>query len=156
MPLLRRITTAGAALALFTSITVAATSTPTSAATACGNSVVVSVPLKNTATGQASWDFGYVQLWYDSCSGNNWARVVSLRPETGWEMTGVYNAKNAFNGLKCAATPILTSGTIHSPADNAGAWARVFANGDEVYEAEANQAGVSASRNMPEWAMCAP
>src|SRR5215472_7900614 len=41
-----------------------------------GSYVVASVPLRNDATGVASWDYGYVQLWYSTSTASNWARVV--------------------------------------------------------------------------------
>lgn len=40
--------------------------------------VVSSMPLYSSATQQSSWNYGYVQLWYDPVAGRNWARVVFL------------------------------------------------------------------------------
>ena len=40
--------------------------------------VVSSAPLYSSATEESSWNYGYVQLWYDPDAGRNWARVVFL------------------------------------------------------------------------------
>ena len=40
--------------------------------------VVSSMPLYSSATATSSWNYGYVQLWYDPDAGRNWSRVVFL------------------------------------------------------------------------------
>jgi hypothetical protein len=56
-------------------------STPAHAAeltpTGCASPYVVqSVPLINESTGVASYNYGYVQLWYSNSCQKNWTRVV--------------------------------------------------------------------------------
>jgi hypothetical protein len=54
------------------------TSTASAAAYSSSSYVVSSRPLLSSATGQALWSYGYVQLWYDPVAGRNWSRVVFL------------------------------------------------------------------------------
>lgn len=120
------------------------------AAPACsGNAVIVSMPLINSNTGQSSWNNGYVQLWYNGCSGNNWARVVSQLSGTTLIDADVYNTDHVSSGWAHGypnPNP-LTSGQIHSPVKNAGAFGDVIANG-VAYYAESDQAGANCSTDV--------
>jgi hypothetical protein len=62
------------------SILLIGTSAPATAAVVHPDSsyVVASMPLINETTGQSSYNYGYVQLWYDTATGDNWARMVFL------------------------------------------------------------------------------
>src|SRR5215469_14610375 len=92
MRLSRRLAAAGAFVLLSTSVVTITTADP---AAACGSGVIVSMPLINFNTGQSSWNYGYVQLWYNYCNGDNWGRTVSLLSHTTYIDSAVYNTAHA-------------------------------------------------------------
>lgn len=49
---------------------------PGGACTSGSHYVVGSVPLQNMTTGESSWNYGYVQLWWSDTCQTNWTRVV--------------------------------------------------------------------------------
>lgn len=113
---------------------------------ACSDSyVVASTPLYNNSTHVSSWNYGYLQLWYDGCTGNNWGRLVSL-VGSGPNDVVVYNPKGANNdGGGCDTNlSIVTTGTIHSPNDPAGTYGEI-AVGNTTYTAETDQDGADHS-----------
>ena len=115
-------------------------------AIACGNGVVVSMPLKNTSTGQSSWNYGYVQLWYDYCTGYNWGRTVSLLGGTTYIDSIVYNTAHTHSPWSTGKGTVITSGQIYSPSNPAGAFGDVVAGG-VFYYAESDQAGANCQQD---------
>jgi len=66
-----------------------------------GNYVVGSAPLTDESTGVASWNYGYVQLWYSNSCAENWTRVVSLTSGTTFVRADLYRQDGAH---KCGAS----------------------------------------------------
>jgi len=102
--------------------------------------VVASMPLKNLSTGEAEWYYGYVQLWYDTGTGTNWARFVSLMGTgSNWSVSviredGAYQYQNSFteSGTPACGTSIsgstvvICSPPIYSPVLKASARADMW------------------------------
>lgn len=149
-PLTRR--AAAACMTAALSITVVAATATTSAAAsaslACtGDSVIVSMPLKNAATGQSNWSWGYVQLWYNYCTSRNWGRIVSLLPHSGPETVIVYNNALSHSPWASASGTILTSASIPSPNNPAGAFGLIETAGGNYY-AESDQSGANCTADV--------
>lgn len=138
--------------ALLASVVLAAASMetlPAAAATAepacIGNSVIVSMPLINAATKVSSWNYGYVQLWYNDCTGDNWGRVVSLVGTAQNVSVDTYNNIPRWTGFdSCGEATVCTSTDIYSPNNPAGAFG-VVQIGNATYYAESDQAGANCS-----------
>lgn len=134
----------------------ASASTVKAAAPACGSGVVVSMPLTDLSTGYSSWSYGYVQLWYNYCTGYNWGRTVSLLGGQTYIDSIVYN--NVSNDspwdVSPSSTPTLTSLSIYSPDNPAGAAGDVLA-GNVLYYAEADQSGANCSADAGGGYSCA-
>lgn len=101
-------------------ITPAAASAASDSPSGCsGNYVVGSAPLTNQSTGVASWNYGYVQLWYSNSCEENWARVVSLISDTTFVRADLFRHDGAH---KCGSSSITEDGctvtgttTLESP-----------------------------------------
>jgi hypothetical protein len=125
--------------------------------------VVLSMPLINFNTGVASWNYGYVQLWYDPVAGRNWARTVSKLPgttevyandyrqpvngglgsanayvdDTNGSVAG-YDSTGSYVSACSASLGAVCSYEIYSPNNNDTADGVVWANG-VYYHATAGQ-----------------
>lgn len=120
-------------------------------ASACtGDSVIVSMPLINAFTGHSSWNYGYVQLWYNYCTGQNWGRTVSEVSNTSEVVSDVYNnIKSTSSGYTQRQPWVVTSGHIVSPNNPAGAFGEVFiANSNDFYYAESDQSGANCEQDF--------
>jgi len=146
MTIKRLITTAAVLAATLASVSLAVSNA--NAATvkpACSDSyVVASTPL--VENGNSSWNYGYLQLWYDGCTGDNWGRLVSLVGSGNAEVS-VYNTNRAGTD-HCASVTIVTSGSIYSPNYNAGTQAEIYV-GSALYSATVNQSGANFSDDYP-------
>ena len=122
--------------------------TPAAPALACGNAVIESMPLIDSFTGQASWNYGYVQLWYDYCNGDNWGRTVAgSKLDATLIVSMVYNTNRNTN-INHSTPPSATSGTIYSPSYAAGAYGVVYiADSNDSYYAEADQSGANCAQD---------
>lgn len=149
----RRVTVLTGAAALLSALVMtgpaASASTTKAAVPACGSGVVVSMPLVNQNTGYSSWNYGYVQLWYNYCTGYNWGRTVSLLGGQTYIDSIVYNNQQITPGWteSWSSTSAITSGSIYSPNNPAGAAGDVLANGVWYY-AEADQGGVNCAYDV--------
>lgn len=115
-----------ALLASTTVIAMAGIITPTAASAASdspsgcsSNYVVGSAPLTDESTGVASWNYGYVQLWYSNSCEENWARVVSLTSGTTFARADLFRQDGAH---KCGSSSVTEDGctvtgttTVESP-----------------------------------------
>lgn len=112
-----------------------------------GDSVIVSMPLINENTGISDWSYGYVQLWYNYCTGNNWARIVSGLGVT-FDMTLIaYNNASKYSGwYGCGDSTECTSGPVYSPNNPAGAFGAMSVNG-VYYYAESDQPGANCTND---------
>jgi hypothetical protein len=141
---------------LLSSVTVTtASAAPASACT--GNSVIVSMPLIDYFTGQADWKNGYVQLWYNYCTGENWGRTVSELPNTTLVTSWVYNNVPSAGATGYTRVPPWTaaSGQLESPSNPAGAFGQVYiANSNDFYYAESDQAGASCEQDYGKGRSC--
>lgn len=144
MHLSRRLSAVGTALLLSASLM---TVTSAAHATTCGSAVIVSMPLINNNTGQSSWNYGYVQLWYNYCTGNNWGRTVSLQSNTTYIDSAVYNTAHARSPWAVGSGTTITSAQIYSPNNAAGAYGDVVA-GNVIYYAESDQAGANCAQDL--------
>jgi hypothetical protein len=110
--------------------------------------VVASVPLTNLSTNTSSWNYGYVQLWYNTATRHNWARVVFLLGNAtdvyaeldrsdgaaAWAdshgTSGAFTPDNETTGLACDITAtIVCSRWLHSPVLKDSAYGGVAADG---------------------------
>jgi hypothetical protein len=131
-----------AGLGLATASTASATTSATtsvSAAPAYSSSsyVVASVGLNG------NFGNGYVQLWYDPTTGDNWARLVSLKGRgSSWEAYVAntdnavgYNTSSGSNGTPACSTTlsgstfVACSPQIHSPVAAAYAYGYNYVGG---------------------------
>jgi hypothetical protein len=112
-----------------------------------GNSVIVSMPLINSRTGNSSRNNGYVQLWYNYCSGNNWGRTVSNLSGTTYVDSIVYNNVPSTTGWSTSSGTSVVSDQLYSPDNPAGAFGDVVANG-VVYYAESDQSGANCEQDV--------
>jgi hypothetical protein len=116
----------------------------------CGSYVVASVPLTDNNTNVSSWDYGYVQLWYSSCTQSNWARTVSNISPTFQNLSEVdrsdgakaWTSYDTTSGVAMAggsypvcgwSAYVTCSPTLYSPVLKADAWGRVYVHGDVLY-----------------------
>jgi hypothetical protein len=153
MRLRKRLTGSLAVVALSAAL-IAPLAAGSGVAAASSRYVVASVPLRNLSTGEAEWYYGYVQLWYDTGTGRNWARVVSLvggttsnyaeveRSDGAWgaaEWTGAWYggpSSNDYGPPMCGESlGEVCSATVYSPVLTDSAYGDVFANG-VTYQAQ--------------------
>jgi len=134
-------------LALLMALGIAGAFTGTASATAMkpayssSSYVVASVPLHNVTTGEAEWSYGYVQLWYDPTTGDNWTRVVSLLSDTTVNCAFIARANPWLQESGGACTiqystvvgSVYLSPEVYSPVSKADAMADVTANGVNYY-----------------------
>jgi len=131
----------------------------TAAQASCrGAYVLNSLPLTSTATGQSSWGWGYVQLWYNDCTGKNYGRVVSNLAGTTSETILIYNdamppqwnsGGASYSGTE--QTPVAYQGPfLPSPNNAAGTVGEVDVNhANTFYYAEVDQSGASCASDFP-------
>lgn len=119
-------------------------------------SVILSAPLRNASTGVASWNYGYVQLWFSYTCGTNWTRLVAnMRVQemsAGVASTapppndGAYAACAPMAGACTTSVPaVLVTGLIYSPNDPASSIGQIYGiNSDgslTCYQASVMQSG---------------
>jgi hypothetical protein len=133
------VATATALLAAGLGLATASTASAAPAAPAYSSSsyVVASVGLNG------NFGNGYVQLWYDPTTGDNWARLVSLKGRgSSWEAYVAntdnavgYNTSSGSNGTPACSTTlsgstfVACSPQIHSPVAAAYAYGYNYVGG---------------------------
>lgn len=75
--------------------------------------VLNSLPLKNLATGQQSYSYGYVQLWWSQTCQSNWGRVVINEPGS-WDIFAQIWKQN-YGGYSYYYQSVPGGGAVTSP-----------------------------------------
>jgi hypothetical protein len=117
---------------------------PGGACTSGSYYVVTSAPLIDDNTGVASWNYGYVQLWWSQTCKTNWARVVvngsgpwtAVQPIVYRQSGAPAYLEKQYQNVGAGA---YVSPMVYAADTNACAYAGVLPNGWREYHATASQ-----------------
>ena len=95
---------------------------------------VESVPLIDTNTGVTlPYSDGYVQLWYNSCTSDNYTHVVSELGHTTYVYAEVDRSDGAYAWASSTTSTSVWSPSLYSPVLKDSAYGYVVANGVAYY-----------------------